>query len=254
MRQNNFMDYLLNPKNWWLPLLIIFVISFSGVLMMGLHTYTEAPPVPDFVAPDGKTVIDQRGIQNGQVLFQKYALMEYGSMFGDGAYRGPDYSAEALHYTALFMIDFYLRDSGSASEVTRLGTAEKVKKEIKTNTYQESTHSVTLTDGQVYAVNELVNYYLRVFTDSTHHQAFSPTGYVSDPTEIRDLTAFFFWSGWVCGVERPGKNYSYTHNWPFDPTAGNTASASVVIWSIIGSLGLLIGLGSVLYYHGRLEK
>ncbi|MEK6781607.1 MAG: hypothetical protein AABY93_07860 [Bacteroidota bacterium] len=84
------MEYLLNPKNWWLPLLIIFVISLSGVFMMGLHPYTEAPPVPDYMTKEGKTIITKQDIQNGQTLFQKYALMEYGSMFGDGAYRGPE--------------------------------------------------------------------------------------------------------------------------------------------------------------------
>jgi nitric oxide reductase subunit B len=58
----------------------------------------------------------------------------------------------------------------------------------------------------------------------------------------------------VCGVERPGEHYSYTHNWPYDPGAGNTPSAAIILWSIIGSLGLVLGLGVVLYYHGKLEK
>src|SRR5690606_9793808 len=65
--------------------------------------------------------------------------------------------------------------------------------------------------------------------------------------------AFFFWGGWVCGVNRPGKTYSYTHNWPYDPEAGNTPSPAVVIWSILGSLGLVVGLGIVLYYHGKMD-
>ncbi|HEY0749649.1 MAG TPA: cbb3-type cytochrome c oxidase subunit I, partial [Chitinophagaceae bacterium] len=68
------------------------------------------------------------------------------------------------------------------------------------------------------------------------------------------MTAFFFWGSWVCGVERPGEHYSYTHNWPYDPSAGNTPSAAIILWSIIGSLGLIFGLGIVLYYHGKLEK
>ena len=33
--------------------------------------------------------------------------MEYGSMFGDGANRGPDYTAEALHYVSKYMNDYY---------------------------------------------------------------------------------------------------------------------------------------------------
>lgn len=258
MSKRSSIQYLLNPKNWWLPFLIIFSISVTGVFMMGLHTYTEAPPVPNYVDTDGKIVFSQEDIQNGQVVFQKYALMEYGSMFGDGANRGPDYSAEALHYTAVFMTDFYKfqvpNDMGADQEIFSLGISGKVKKEIKTNTYDKLSNTVTLTDGQTDATLKLVDYYTQVFTNPNHIQAFLPTDYITDTNEIRSLSAFFFWGGWVCGVERPGKQYSYTHNWPYDPTAGNTPSAAVMIWSIVGSLGLVIGLGIVLFYHGKLEK
>lgn len=254
----SFIEYLLNPKNWWLPLLIIFTISITGVFMTGLHTYTEAPPIPDFVTADGKTVYSKEDIQNGQMVFQKYALMEYGSMFGDGAYRGPDYSAEALHHTAIAMGEFYNNQyttkQGSDNEITRMGISEKVKTEIKANTYNQDGNSVVLSDAHAYAALQLADYYKQIFSNSKHAQAFLPSGYLTDQNEIHDLSAFFFWSGWVCGVERPGESYSYTHNWPYDPVAGNTPSAAVIIWSILGSLGLVAGLGIVLYYHGKLEK
>ena len=97
MPKKNFINYLLNPKNWWLPLLIIFTISIAGVTMIGIHTYTEAPPIPNFVSSKNETIFTKEDILNGQAVFQKYALMEYGSMFGDGANRGPDFTAEALH-------------------------------------------------------------------------------------------------------------------------------------------------------------
>jgi nitric oxide reductase subunit B len=258
MPSRSFIDYLLNPKNWWLPLLIIFTVSITGVFMIGLHTYTEAPPVPDFVDRNGVLVYSRDDIRNGQMVFQKYALMEYGSMFGDGAYRGPDYSAEALHLTSVFMSDYYARehDVETAEErgTARLGIAEKVKATIKVNTYNEATNQVLLDDAQSYAAQQLSGYYFEVFTNPEHEQAFLPTGYIRNSEEIRQLTAFFFWGGWVCGVSRPGKTYSYTHNWPYDPDAGNAPSPAVVIWSILGSLGLVVGLGIVLYYHGKLEK
>ncbi|MDP4132334.1 MAG: hypothetical protein Q8939_19420 [Bacteroidota bacterium] len=41
----NFIHYLLNPKNWWVPLLIIFMVSITGVTLIGIHTYTEAPSI-----------------------------------------------------------------------------------------------------------------------------------------------------------------------------------------------------------------
>jgi len=256
MAKNNFIRYLLNPKNWWLPLLVIFVISIAGVTMIGLHTYTEAPPIPNYVSAKNETVFSKEDVLKGQALFQKYALMEYGSMFGDGANRGPDYTAEALHYVSQYMNDYYLSrlKAGANSNLLKKGVAEQVKAEIKSNHYSKDNNSVTLSDAQVFAIRELIKYYHQKFTNPSSSGAFKPDGYISDENEIRSLTAFFFWGSWVCGVERPGEHYSYTHNWPYDPTAGNTPSATIILWSIIGSLGLIFGLGIVLFYHGKLDK
>jgi nitric oxide reductase subunit B len=256
MAKKNFISYLLNPKNWWLPLLIIFTISIAGVIMIGVHTYTEAPPIPNYVSSKNETVFSKEDVLNGQAVFQKYALMEYGSMFGDGANRGPDFTAEALHQVSQNMNNYYLQHLQNETNATLLkqGVSEQVKTEIKANRYQSSNNSVALSDAQVYAVNELVKYYSDKFTNPAAVGAFKPAGYITKPDEIKSLTAFFFWGAWVCGVERPGEHYSYTHNWPYDPAAGNTPSSAVILWSIIGSLGLLFGLGLVLFYHGKLEK
>lgn len=84
MSKKTFISYLLNPKNWWLPLSLIFGVSMVGLIMIGVHTYTEAPPIPSYISADKKTVFSKEDILKGQAVFQKYALMEYGSMFGDG--------------------------------------------------------------------------------------------------------------------------------------------------------------------------
>lgn len=256
MAKKNFISYLLNPKNWWLPLLVIFMISITGVTMIGLHTYTEAPPIPAYVSTKNEIVFSKEDILDGQAVFQRYALMEYGSMFGDGANRGPDYTAEALHYVAQYMNDYHqsLLNNVTNNELLRKGVAEQVKAEIKSNRYNKNNNTVALADAQVFAAGKLVDYYQQKFTDPAAPGAFKPAGYITDPVEIRSLTAFFFWGAWVCGVERPGEHYSYTHNWPYDPAAGNSPSAAIILWSIIGSLGLILGLGVVLYYHGKLDK
>jgi len=36
-------------------------------------------------------------ILRGQEVFLKYGLMEHGTLWGHGAYLGPDYSADTLH-------------------------------------------------------------------------------------------------------------------------------------------------------------
>ncbi len=255
MATRNFMGYLLNPKNWWLPLLIIFIISTAGVTMIGVHTYTEAPPIPNYVSERDETVFSKKDVLDGQAVFQKYALMNYGSMFGDGANRGPDFTAEALHHLAQYMTQYYLAQLKPAgdNDLLKKGIAEKVKAEIKANRYAEG-NKVMLSDAQVFAANKLVDYYKQKFTDVSFPGAFKPADYLVDSGELKLLTAFFYWGAWVCGVERPGEKYSYTHNWPYDPAAGNTPSSAIILWSIIGSLGLIFGLGIVLYYHGKLER
>jgi nitric oxide reductase subunit B len=245
-------QFLMNPRKWWLPITLILAISITGVSIIGYETYFKAPPIPDFVNEAGESVFSQKDILEGQAVFQKYALMEYGSMFGDGANRGPDFTAEALHQITQHMRAFYANQP-DISKMEMLGTRIQVQREIKENRYSRATNKVKLTAAQAYACEQLTSYYLNVF-NGTSKESFKPQHYIKTDQEIRQLSAFFYWGSWVCGTERPGKNYSYTHNWPYDVDAGNTPSASVTIWTIIGSLGLILGLGIVLYYHGRLEK
>ena len=255
-RKRSSISYLLNPKNWWLPLLLIFIVSAAGVISIGVHTYTGAPPIPDYTSVKDKVLFSKEDILNGQAVFQKYALMEYGSMFGDGANRGPDFTAEALHLISQYMKDYYqlkFQDKANSGLLIN-GIAEQVKTELKANRYNPDNNQVSLTEGQLFAANELVRYYEEKFINPNSIGAFKPAGYINNKAEIRSLTAFFFWGAWVCGVQRPGELYSYTHNWPYDPSAGNMPSPAVILWSIIGSLGLISGLGLVLYFHGKLDK
>lgn len=243
-------SYLMNPRNWWMPLLLIFVVSIAGVSMIGRQTYTDAPPVASFVNQNGQAVFSKEEIQKGQEVFHQYALMEYGTMFGDGAYRGPDFTAEALSKTAFFMKEYYEQHEGAKDYAAE----ELVKREIKKNNYHSQNNTVTLSPAQQYAAEHLLNYYNLLSQHQDPAAPFHPLKGIKTASEIKALTAFFYWGGWVCGVERPGKNYSYTHNWPYDPAAGNTPSGAVIFWSIIGSLGLIFGLGIVLYYHGKMDK
>lgn len=158
MKKNDFIGYLLNPKNWWLPLLIIFTISIAGVTMIGVHTYTEAPPIPDYVSQKGEVVFSKEDVLKGQAVFQQYALMEYGSMFGDGALRGPDFTAEALHQISQYMNDYYQSKlkTDASTDLLKKGVAEQVKSEIKTNSFNNDHNSVSLTDAQLFGTGELV--------------------------------------------------------------------------------------------------
>lgn len=252
MATNNMVEFLMKPKNWWIPMTLIFAVSLAGIVAIGFQTYNDAPPRPDFVSQDGVVLISESDVIAGQSVFLKYALMNYGSMFGDGANRGPDFTAEALHQSTLFMREFHLKSA--TNDVEKLGIETIVKKELKQNNCNTANNRAQLSKSQEYAVGKLSDYYKKFFSGELGSQSFQPHGYIKDQEEIRQLSAFFFWGAWVCGVERPGETYSYTHNWPFDPMAGNTPTAAVIVWSILGSMGLILGLGLALYYYGRLEK
>jgi len=243
--------FVMSRKHWWLPLLLVMAVGMGSMLYVGVRTYEDAPPIPDFVAPSGEVVVPRDAILRGQIVFQRYALMDYGSMFGDGAARGVDFTADALHQTAAAMLEHYagaaLADPVSAEHAAALA---RTRREIKENRYDPARNAAILTSGQVHAFGALARHYAAMFRGEGP-AAFHPAGYVSDPGELADLSAFFFWGGWVCGVERPGTNYSYTHNWPYDELAGNRPSAAILYWSVIASLGLVLALGAVLFLYGR---
>lgn len=250
----SFLTYLMKPKNWWLPFLLIFSVSISGLIFIGYQTYNEAPPIPDYVDSSGKVIISKQDILAGQEVFHRYALMEYGSMFGDGALRGPDFTAQTLHTMAESIQEFYRIEFPTHSPLENAGIEELVKAEIKLNQHDPATNQTLLSPSQIFATDEINGFYQKVFLDPDFNEAFKPIGYISDPTEITQLSKFFYWGAWVCSVSRPGENYSYTHNWPFDPEAGNTPTPSTMLWSILGLFGLVLGLGAVMYYYGQFEK
>ena len=84
---------------WWRHAAILVMIGgFSVLTFVTVLTYTNAPPIPEkAVDAAGNVVFTGADIQKGQEVFFKYGLMEHGSLWGHGAYLGPDYSAEYLH-------------------------------------------------------------------------------------------------------------------------------------------------------------
>lgn len=248
----------MHPREWWKYMLAVLVVGAAGVLYMGVTTYDDAPPIPAFVAPDGRVLASRETILDGQEVFQKYALMNYGSMFGDGGARGPDFTAETLHQVALSMNAWYESELAAgnpelAGELAREGVRPRVQREIRENQRDRVTGTVRLNAAQARAFADVEKLNLARFKGDGP-QGFKPARYITDETEIRDLSAFFFWGAWVCGSERPGTGASFTHNWPYDELAGNRPTPGAMLWSVIGSFALILMLGGVLYAHGKMGQ
>ena len=257
--QTNLALWLVNKKNWLTHFLIVAAISISGLIYLGGATYMGAPPLVDFVSSStGETVLSLKQITRGKELFHIRGLMSWGSFWGDGAERGPDFTADALHRTVLVMREHYLQElksrAGALSEYDADAVAARVKREVHNNTYDEEAGVIRLNDAQISAFQDLYDHYTKMFTDPTYYEAYEPSGLISDPDDLRDLTAFFYWGGWVSAADRPGETYSYTHNWPGDKDAGNSPTAATFFWSVFSVFALFVGVMVVLYAYGQMRE
>ena len=78
-----------------------------------------------------------------------------------------------------------------------------------------------------------------------------PRAYITDLHELRQLTAFFAWTAWASVANRPGKPYSYTNNFPYEPLVGNRPTSEAVLWSALSLIALLAGIALVLFAFGK---
>src|SRR5215471_21313081 len=135
---------------WWRhSAILVMIAGFTILSIVTVKTYDNAPPIPARVVDDrGGTIFTRDDVLRGQEVFFKYGLMEHGTLWGHGAYLGPDYSAEYLHRLAEIARDTLARrryrtpyvalDHGPALEI-----AEQVRGILKTNRYDAAGDTLT---------------------------------------------------------------------------------------------------------------
>ncbi|MHB1463012.1 MAG: nitric-oxide reductase large subunit [Armatimonadota bacterium] len=231
----------------WLQVAILtFIFGFGVLGLLARLIYSEHPPIPNKVVSENGTVLyTGRDVMEGQQLFQKYGLMEFGSIFGHGAYLGPDFTAQYLHQSALAATQYYGRDGMTAADIQT-----RVKNEFKHNRYDSRTETLVYPPGQAYGFNKLKEYYRGWFGPASTQKGLQRPC-ISDPKDIHRLSSYFAWAAWTSTVTRPGTNYSYTNNWPYEPLAGNIPTAQAFVWSALSLISLLGGIGLMLFIFGR---
>ena len=235
---------LLVSKTWIQAVILVVVFGFFVLGLLAYRTYSGEAPIPARVVDqNGNTLFTHDDILEGQQVFLRNGLMEYGSIFGHGAYLGPDYTAD---YLAPFSNARVRNSRGQKSDSANVQTVE----EFKTNRYDAPSDTLTFTAAQSTAFVQLEDYYHSVFSDPSTRSGLRP-GAIGDRRETRQLTAFFAWSAWVASTLRPGTDYSYTNNWPPEPLVGNRVTANAVMWSVLSLIALLGGIGLLFAAFGR---
>lgn len=235
---------LLTSRSWIQAVALVMIFGFAVMGMLAYKTYTGQPPIPSRVIDTtGRLLFTKSDILTGQGVFLGNGLMEYGSIFGHGAYLGPDFTADYLHRAAETVQQFY---GGESSDRAKLQTIA----DFKTNRYDPGTDTLTYTPAQVHAFEQLRGHYGDFFGEPTTKYGLRPKA-IQDPEQIRQLTAFFSWSAWAASALRPGRQYSYTNNWPPEPLVNNHVTADAIVWSVLSLIALLGGIGLLLAAFGR---
>jgi nitric oxide reductase subunit B len=219
---------------WWRhSAILVMIFGFSVLTLVTVLTYTNAPPIPErIVDTSGTAVVDRATILQGQNVFLKYALMEHGSLWGHGAYLGPDYSAEYLHRLAEIC--------GPAAS------------ELKVNRFDAASETLTFSLCEVSSLEIQGREWEQYFRGPKPAPGLAPM-FIKDPLEVKALTAYFAWAAWATVANRPGKDYSYTNNWPYEPLVGNRPTSSTYLWSALSLITLLGGIAAILFFFGKFD-
>jgi len=234
------------------------IAGFSVLSIVTVLTYTNAPPIPEQVTDvTGSVLFTGADIQMGQEVFLKYGLMEHGSLWGHGAYLGPDYSAEYLHRLSEVTLDTiaterYGKPFAQLSPDERSVVSARTIVALKENRYEPASRTLRFSTGEVAAYRTQLPEWSEYFTRKDTAPGL-PANYIQNPAEQKALTAYFAWAAWATTANRPGKDYSYTNNWPYEPIAGNRPSTEAYVWSALSLITLLAGLGLILFVVGKFD-
>ncbi|MTI14485.1 nitric-oxide reductase large subunit [Sansalvadorimonas verongulae] len=243
---------------WRIALLFVMVFGFTVLGIITVKVHHDAPPIPGKVVhQSGEVLFTGNDIKAGQEVFLRHALMDNGTIWGHGSYLGPDYSAQYLHYVSEAVQDYtakveFGKEQQYLSPPERTLVDASVVATLKVNRYTPSDDTLVFTPPEVNAflqqIDDWTNYFAR-----PENNGGLPANYIRDPAELRQLVAFFAWTSWASVASRPGEDYSYTNNFPYDPSVGNLPTGQTLLWSALSLVFLLGGIGAVLLAFGRFD-
>jgi nitric oxide reductase subunit B len=135
---------LLISRGWIQGVALVGLCGFLLLCILAYRTYTDEPPIPSKVmGANGQLLFTREDVSAGQEVFLKNGLMEYGSIFGHGAYLGPDFTADYLHRAAQIANEL----NGSSSQIPQESTIA----DFKANRYDATSSVLTYSAAQTEA-------------------------------------------------------------------------------------------------------
>jgi nitric oxide reductase subunit B len=158
-----------------------------------------------------------------------------------------------LHRESEFLLNTWAVKAGAANfDALNLDQQAVFKarliRDMRTNTYDASTNRVTIDADRAAAFSQLAAYYGDVFAGGRAGYAI-PRGALTNAAKQHQLAAFFWWTSWAASTERPNSTTTYTNNWPHEPLVANGLTSGALLWSILSIVGLLAGIGGMVWWY-----
>ena len=179
-------------------MILLMISGFSVLGYLAARTYQDAPPIPArVIGPDGTTLFTRRDVTAGQQVFLSHGLMENGSVWGHGAYLGPDFSAEYLHTMALGIrastSAAMSQDSSALHPNDPDALDAEIARTLKKNRYDPASDTLAFTQAQADSFHVQQGMWRDYFAAPDRNGGL-PAGLIQDPEQLHELTAFFAWA------------------------------------------------------------
>jgi nitric oxide reductase subunit B len=237
---------------------LLVAVFVANLVVMGAgaaYSYEHEPPIPDdIVGPDGETVVTHEQVQDGKTVFQSNALMNHGSILGNGAYFGADYTADALDLKTRFMREYHA-DQRYGEAYDALSAAEQAGVDSRVTSDLDRTiagDTAEYSAAEAYAHQQVRTVYVERYHDGDSDRGIAE-GMVETEADARRFADFALWTALVSHAERPGTDHSYTNDWPYNPLAGNVPTGATMVWSAMAMILLIGGAGVGVWLYKTVE-
>lgn len=250
----------MNTKKLWIGFILVMVISFGILGYFGHEIYRQAPPIPEkIVTTNGEIVSTSADIRDGQNVWQSMGGQEVGTIWGHGAYKAPDWTADWLHREAMFILNKWSDEDYSTpyenlQDEKQALLQKRLQNQLRENTYDEATKTLTIPEVRYEAFKSNSEHYKALFMDDPAmdhlREAYAiPANSIKDESRMDKMNAFFFWATWSTVTQRPGETITYTNNWPAEKLVGNVPTGSLMLWTGFSVIILLFGIGLLAWYY-----
>ncbi|MGE0665814.1 MAG: nitric-oxide reductase large subunit [Sphingomonadales bacterium] len=245
-----------STRKLWGALITVLILSFGVLLLIGRDIAVKAPPVPERVVSESGQLVYTRGdIERGRQVWQSMGGMQLGSIWGHGGYVAPDWSADWLHRESVALLNIWSDGNYTGIDPEQQSALqERLRRQMRTNTYDPRTRTIIISTERAAAIDRVSEHYKSLFgndpaTAVLRENYAMKNNTVPNPEHREKLSAFFWWTAWASTTERPGREITYTNNWPSEPLVGNRPPPSTFIWSAFSVTFLLAGVALLGWHH-----